>query len=102
MIVSAVFLNHALGVKLTAEHLACNQHLDVGSEEQGEDCSNHHDQEPYSRLLRAISVGDPTSNDQTDDLTGTCTIRQPRLPCWRDCVLFGLRVPMTILFVEDW
>lgn len=101
MIVSAVFLNHALGVKLTAEHLACNQHLDVGSKEQGEDGCYHHDQEPYSRLLRAIAVGDPTSDDQTDNLTGTRTIRQARLPCWGDCVFFGLRVPMAILLVED-
>lgn len=101
MIVSDVFLNHALGVKLTAEHLACNQHLDVGSKEQGEDCCYHHDQEPYSRLFRAIAVGDPTSDDQTDNLTGTRTIRQARLPCWGDCVFFGLRVPMAILLVED-
>jgi hypothetical protein len=43
----------------------------VGSEEQGENRSDHHDQKSYSRLLRTIPVGEPTSNDQTDDLTGT-------------------------------
>ena len=72
VIVSAVLLHYGLGKDwLTAEHLARNQHMDVGSEEQGEYRSDHHDQEPYSCLLRTIPVGEPTSNDQTDDLTGT-------------------------------
>lgn len=89
-------------VKLTTKNFACNQHLDVGSEEQGKDGSNHHNQEAYGSLLRTVPIGDPTSDDQTDNLAGTRTVRQSRLPCRRDLKFLGLRVPMAILFVEDW
>jgi hypothetical protein len=75
--------------------------MDVGSEEQGEDRSDHHEQETYSRLLRSISVGDPASNDQTDNLTGTRTVRQTRLPRWGHLVLRFRSVPFAVLFVED-
>ena len=61
-VVSAVILSYRLG-KLTAKHFACNQHMDVGSKEQGEDGSNHHDQETDGSLLRTVSVGDPTGDD---------------------------------------
>jgi hypothetical protein len=53
----------------------------VGGEEQGEDSSDHHDQEPYSCFLRTIPVGDPASGYQTNDLTSTRAVRKTRLPC---------------------
>lgn len=98
---SVLFSSTGELVKLTAKHFACNEHLDVGSEEQGEDRANHHYQEPHSRLLRTISVGKPASNDQTDNLTSTRTVRQTRLPSWRHLILFFLCVPFAILLVED-
>ena len=64
VIVSAVLLHYGLGKDwLTAEHLARNQHMDVGSEEQGKNGSNHHDQETYGGFLRTVPIGDPTSDD---------------------------------------
>ena len=88
-------------VKLTAEHFTRNEHMDAGSKEQSEDGANHHDQEPYSRLLRTISVGEPASNDKTDDLTSTRTVRQTRLPPRRHLVFLFRSIPFAILFVED-
>jgi hypothetical protein len=61
--------------RLTAKDFSRNQDLDVGSEEQSEDGPNHHDQESQSRDLRAVSIRDPTGDDQADNFTSSRTIR---------------------------
>ena len=88
-------------VKLTTKHFARNEHVDVGSEEQGEDGPDHHEKKTYCRLLRTVPIGDPACNDQTDDLTSTRAVREAGLPCWRNLEFLRHWVPMAVLLVED-
>jgi hypothetical protein len=61
--------------RLTTKDFTRNQDLYVWSKEQSEDGPDHHDQESESRDLRAVSIRDPTGDDQADNLTSSRTIR---------------------------
>lgn len=59
----------------TTEDFANDKCLDIWSEEQYEDKARHCDQGTDHRLAVAVPFADKAIDEQTDDLSGTRTIR---------------------------
>lgn len=59
----------------TTEYFANNECLYIGSEEKDEDETRHGDQGANHRLAVAVTLANEAVDEQTNDLSGTGTIR---------------------------
>ncbi|KAI6763979.1 hypothetical protein HG530_007768 [Fusarium avenaceum] len=83
------------------QNFSQHEDLDVGSEEEDEDKGDHEDQRSNGGHLVAVSVGRPSSENETDDFASAGSIGQTGLPSRRDSVFLLFSIVRAKFLVED-